>query len=123
LRVADYVSGQTALIEQLRSRPILANPHSFIETQELELERFVANLRERLSQALVREEMGLTHLRQQVRSLSPQSTLDRGYSVVRDSDGHVVSDASKVAAGTKLQIRLAKGELAVTAEAKTTSSK
>jgi exodeoxyribonuclease VII large subunit len=123
LRVADYVSGQAALIEQLRSRPILANPHSFIETQELELERFVANLRERLSQTLVREEMGLTHLRQQVRSLSPQSTLDRGYSVVRDSEGHVVSDASKVAAGTKLQIRLAKGELAVTAEAKTTSSK
>jgi exodeoxyribonuclease VII large subunit len=123
LRVADYVSGQAALIEQLRSRPILANPHSFIETQELELERFVANLRERLSQTLVREEMGLTHLRQQVRSLSPQSTLDRGYSVVRDSEGHVVSDASQVAAGTKLQIRLAKGELAVTAEAKTTSSK
>jgi exodeoxyribonuclease VII large subunit len=123
LRVADYVSGQAALIEQLRSRPILANPHSFIETQELELERFVANLRERLSQTLVREEMGLTHLRQQVRSLSPQSTLDRGYSVVRDSEGHVVSDASKVTAGTKLQIRLAKGELAVTAEAKTTSSK
>jgi exodeoxyribonuclease VII large subunit len=123
LRVADYVSGQAALIEQLRSRPILANPHSFIETQELELERYIANLRERLSQALVREEMGLTHLRQQVRSLSPQSTLDRGYSVVRDSEGHVVSDASKVAAGTKLQIRLAKGELAVTAEAKTTSSK
>jgi exodeoxyribonuclease VII large subunit len=123
LRVADYVSGQAALIEQLRSRPILANPHSFIETQELELERFVANLRERLSQTLVREAMGLTHLRQQVRSLSPQSTLDRGYSVVRDSEGHVVSDASKVAAGTKLQIRLAKGELAVTTEAKTTSSK
>lgn len=123
LRVVDYVSSQTALIEQLRSRPTLANPHSFIEIQELELERSTSLLRERLNQTLAREELGLTHLRQQVRSLSPQSTLDRGYSVVRDSAGHVVSDASTIAAGTKLQIRLAKGELAVTAEAKTTSSK
>lgn len=123
LRVVDYVSGQSALIEQLRSRPILANPHSFIQSQEEDLGRFVANLRDRLNQTLIREEMGISHLRQQVRSLSPQSTLDRGYSVVRDSAGHVVSDASKVAAGTKLKVRLAKGELEVVSEAKSKSSK
>jgi exodeoxyribonuclease VII large subunit len=123
LRVADYVSSQASLIEQLRSRPILANPHSFIETQEVELSRWIGAIRDRLAQQLDREELGLTHLRQQVRSLSPQSTLDRGYSVVRDSAGHVISDAAKVAAGTKLQVRLAKGELSVVAEAKSKSSK
>ena len=123
LRVADYVSSQSALIEQLRSRPILANPHTFIETQEVEVERYVSALRDRLSQTLDRETLGLSHLRQQVRSLSPQSTLDRGYSVVRDELGHVVSDASKVAAGTKLKVRLAKGELGVIAEANSKSSK
>ncbi|MEY4043028.1 MAG: hypothetical protein RL529_595 [Actinomycetota bacterium] len=123
LRVADYVSSQASLIEQLRSRPILANPHSFIETQEVELSRWVGAIRDRLAQQLDREELGLSHLRQQVRSLSPQSTLDRGYSVVRDSAGHVISDAEKVAAGTKLQVRLAKGELSVVTEAKSKSSK
>ena len=123
LRVADYVSSQSALISQLRSRPILANPHSFIEVQELELERLTGNLRDRLSQALDRERLGLGHLRQQVRSLSPQSTLDRGYSVVRDELGHVITDASKVASGTRLKVRLAKGELAVTSDAKTKTSK
>ena len=123
LRVADYVSSQASLIEQLRSRPILANPHSFIETQEVEVFRYVANMRDRLTQTLEREELGLSHLRQQVRSLSPQSTLDRGYSVVRDESGHVIADAGKVAAGTKLKVRLAKGELAVTADAKSKSSK
>jgi exodeoxyribonuclease VII large subunit len=123
LRVGDYVSSQASLIEQLRSRPILANPHSFIETQEIELSRWLGAIRDRLGQQLDREELGLSHLRQQVRSLSPQSTLDRGYSVVRDSAGHVISDAEKVAAGTKLQVRLAKGELAVVAEAKSKSSK
>jgi exodeoxyribonuclease VII large subunit len=123
LRVADYVSSQASLIEQLRSRPILANPHSFIETQEVELSRWLGTIRDRLAQQLDREELGLSHLRQQVRSLSPQSTLDRGYSVVRDSAGHVISDAEKIAAGTRLQVRLAKGELAVITEAKSKSSK
>jgi exodeoxyribonuclease VII large subunit len=123
LRVADYVSSQSSLIAQLRSRPILANPHTFIEVQEVDLARWLGAIRDRLSQNLDREELGLSHLRQQVRSLSPQSTLDRGYSVVRDSAGHVISDAAKVAAGTKLQVRLAKGELTVITEAKSKSSK
>jgi exodeoxyribonuclease VII large subunit len=123
LRVADYVSSQSALIEQLRSRPVLYTPHTFIEVQEGELERFLSALRDRLNQTLERETLGLAHLRQQVRSLSPQSTLDRGYSVVRDESGHVITDSSKVSGGTKLKVRLAKGELAVIAEANSKSSK
>jgi exodeoxyribonuclease VII large subunit len=123
LRVEDYVSSQSALVAQLRSRPILANPHTFIEVQEVELARWVGSMRDRLAQTLDREQLGLSHLRQQVRSLSPQSTLDRGYSVVRDADGHVISDAIQVAAGTKLKIRLAKGELAATADPNPKTSK
>ncbi|MEY4398483.1 MAG: hypothetical protein RLZ53_1059, partial [Actinomycetota bacterium] len=49
-----------------------------------------------------------------LRSLSPQGTLDRGYSVVRDKDGHVILDGTKVKAGTTLNIRLAKGEIQAT---------
>ena len=37
-----------------------------------------------------------------------------GYSVVRDAAGHVLADGSKVKAGTKLNIRLAKGEIEAT---------
>ena len=123
LRVADYVSSRLVFIAQLRSRPILANPHTFIEGQEVELGRWLGAIRERLAQTLEREELALSHLRQQVRSLSPQSTLDRGYAVVRDAAGNVIADADKVPVGTKLKIRLAKGELAVTSDAKTKTSK
>jgi exodeoxyribonuclease VII large subunit len=51
-----------------------------------------------------------------LRSLSPQSTLDRGYSVVRDASGAVIADASKVKTGTNLKIRLAKGEIEATSK-------
>jgi exodeoxyribonuclease VII large subunit len=116
LRVDTFVANQLSMIEQIRSRPILANPYTFIEVHESDVERAVDQLRIRLDQVLSREAMQIGHLRQQVRSLSPQSTLDRGYSVIRDLDGHVISDAAKVKKGQQLKVRLAKGELGAIAE-------
>ena len=116
MRVDTFVANQLAMVQQIRSRPILANPYTFIEVHEAEVERAVDQMRLRLDQLLSREAMQVSHLRQQVRSLSPQSTLDRGYSVVRDLDGHVISDAAKVKKGQQLKVRLAKGELGAVAE-------
>jgi len=116
MRVDTFVANQLAMVEQIRSRPILANPYTFIEAHQADVERAVDQMRLRLDQLLSREAMQVGHLRQQVRSLSPQSTLDRGYSVVRDLEGHVISDSAKVKKGQQLKVRLAKGELGAVAE-------
>lgn len=116
LRVEGYVNAQLERLEQIRSRPSLANPYSFIDDKELELERSLQSARGQLELVLNRESMLIGHLRQQVRSLSPQSTLDRGYSVVRDAQGHVIQDAAKVKSGQALTVRLAKGQIGVTAD-------
>ena len=116
LRVDTFVANQVAMIEQIRTRPILANPYTFIEVNESDVSRLVDQMRVKLDHALSREDMQISHLKQQVRSLSPQSTLDRGYSVVRDTAGHVISDAGTVKPGQKLRVRLAKGELGAVAE-------
>ena len=116
MRVDGYVSNQVAMIDQIRSRPILANPFTFIDDKQLDLDRWLTSIRANLNIVIDREELQLAHLKQQVRSLSPQSTLDRGYSVVRDDKGHVIADASAVKGGQKLRVRLAKGEIGVTAD-------
>lgn len=116
MRVEALITAQSAMLEQIRSRPILANPHTFIDTLEGALTQSTEAIRLRLDQLLVREALTLGHLRTQVRSLSPQSTLDRGYAVVRDMAGHVITDSNTVKTGQNLQVRLAKGELKVAAE-------
>ena len=116
MRVDGYVANQVAMIDQIRSRPILANPFTFIDDKQLDLDRCLTSIRANLNIVIDREELQLAHLKQQVRSLSPQSTLDRGYSVVRDDKGHVIADASAVKGGQKLRVRLAKGEIGVTAD-------
>lgn len=115
-RIANYVNSQMSLIEQLRSRPALANPYTFIEVHEEEIAELIESAEGIIDAMLEKELTKIRHLRQLAVSMSPQSTLDRGYSVVRDSEGHVLTDPMKLQTGTKLKIRLAKGEATATAD-------
>jgi exodeoxyribonuclease VII large subunit len=115
-RVSQFISTQSDLIAQLRSRPMLANPFGFIDDQAIELDRERSAVRVAINLTLERAAAELSSQTQVLRSLSPQSTLDRGYSVVRDAAGHVIGDAAKIKAGQKLKIRLAKGEIDATVD-------
>ena len=116
MRIDNYVSAQTDLIAQLRSRPMLANPYAFIDDKATDLQRERNDLRDIIALTLERAGSDIAAKKQMLRSLSPQSTLDRGYSVVRDASGAVIADASKVKTGTNLKIRLAKGEIEATSK-------
>ncbi len=49
--------------------------------------------------------------------LAPQATLDRGYAIVhRSGDGAIVRDPAEAPAGTRLALRVARGELPATAD-------
>ncbi len=117
-RVAHYIQTQSDLIAQMRLRPMLANPFGFIDEAANELSREVSTLRSFISLSLERAAADIQAKSQVLRSLSPQSTLDRGYSVVRTDAGAIITDASQVKPGQKLKIRVAKGEIAATSEGK-----
>lgn len=115
MRIGTYLASQQELIGHIRMRPILANPYGFITEKTDSLARAIDELRAEITLGLDREIAKLDGDRGVLRSLSPQGVLDRGYSVVRDENGHVISDASKVKPKQKLKLRLAKGELEATA--------
>jgi exodeoxyribonuclease VII large subunit len=48
----------------------------------------------------------------------PLTILNRGYSITRDAQGRIVRDATQVALGDDLSIRLARGELGATVREK-----
>ena len=117
-RVTHYIQTQTDLIAQMRLRPMLANPFGFIDDAAAELSREIASLRGAIELLLERAVADIRAMAQVLRSLSPQSTLDRGYAVIRTDTGQVITDAGKVKAGQKLRIRVAKGELSATTDGK-----
>ena len=48
---------------------------------------------------------------QSLRLVNPENVLKRGYGLVTDSKGSVITDAKKAKAGDELMIRLHKGQL------------
>jgi len=106
---------ETTRITNFKNRPVMKDPHVLITTRA----EVIAGLRDRSNRSfgaslkLAKEE--LKQIKARVRALSPQSTLDRGYSVVQLADGQIVTDPKKLKAGDELRLRLAKGETKATA--------
>ena len=57
---------------------------------------------------------GLQLATRQLDSCSPYEVLRRGYAVVRDPDGGVLTDAERVSGGAPIDVTLARGRLAAT---------
>ena len=113
--IAQLVGRETDRLNQLRSRPSMARPEEMIEGRAADIERLRGRAHRSMDSAVARQADGVRHLRTQVRSLSPQKTLDRGYAVVQREGGSVVLDAATVPAGADLFIKVAAGRIAATA--------
>lgn len=92
----------------------MKDPGAFIKLLSEELTDLRQRSRRSFAATIDAERKELKAITAHLRSLSPQSTLDRGYSVVRDSKGEVIRDAGKLKAGDILAIKVAKGDFSST---------
>ena len=116
LRVVSLVQNQIELILGIRTRPILANPFTLVDERSLQISQLEQSLSSQMNNTLEKQQLLISGLRGAVRALSPQLTLDRGYAVVRDLDGHVLTRPKQAKAGQKLKITLSGGDLGATAD-------
>ncbi|MFG3252671.1 exodeoxyribonuclease VII large subunit [Streptomyces sp. NPDC048172] len=101
-------------LDDVLSRPAMADPHAMVEGREDEIAAALDRARRVLGHRLDRAEDELAHTRARVVALSPAATLQRGYAVLQRGDGAVVRDAEDVTEGDKLRARVASGEFGVT---------
>jgi len=113
--LVNRIDLEATRVANLKNRPVMKDPHVLITSRA----EIIAGLRDRSNRSfgaslkLAKEE--LKQVKARVRALSPQSTLDRGYSVVQLADGQIVTDPKKLKQGDLLRLRLAKGETQATA--------
>lgn len=104
--------GQEILhLGQLRTRPALAGSDWIIDQRRDDLGRYLDRSRELMHRTIERAESAQNEFLGRLRSLSPQSTLKRGYAIVQRSDGEVISDAGSTTIGDTLRLTLASGHL------------
>ena len=113
-RLVSTIDYELNQIAQLRNRPVMKNPSVMVTTRRDEIKGWRDRSIRSFASLLEIEKKELKGVRDHLRSLSPQSTMDRGYAVVQLEDGSIVRDASKAKAGTRLRIRVAKGETSAT---------
>lgn len=113
--VRHRLDREQAQLDALRSRPALAHPGSMIDARLDELDDWRSRIRRHLEWQLDRAADDLDHRRARVRALSPLATLRRGYAVLQDADGHVVTSVGEVVPDTALSARVADGRIHVTA--------
>jgi exodeoxyribonuclease VII large subunit len=111
--VGGLLDREQQRLDAIRSRPVLANPVTMLDTRADQ----VSALRERtervLRHRLERAGNDLHHTLARLRALSPAATLERGYAIVqRSADGAVLRNPADVTSGDDLRVRLAGGELA-----------
>ena len=109
-RLLSSVEFELNQIAQLPDRPVMKDPSVMIKVRKDDLTALRDRSHRGFKALLDIEKKEIKGVIAHLRSLSPQSTMDRGYSVVQSDDGNIVRDATKLKAGTVLRIRAAKGE-------------
>ena len=113
--IATRVESERRHLVALRSRPVMADPTAMLRARREEVEALTRRARHRTLASVHRAADQIAHLRAQVRTLSPLSTLERGYAVVQHRDGHVVMDPGEVEVDELLRVQVARGDFATRA--------
>ena len=115
-RMTALVRHEIDRLEQLRSRPVLAGSDWLVDSRAEELGRYVQRSTELVERSIERSHTRIVELRSQLRALSPQRTLDRGYAIAQLPDGAVLRSAADAPAGTPLLLTLADGRVGTTVD-------
>ncbi|WP_425498937.1 exodeoxyribonuclease VII large subunit [Oerskovia flava] len=107
--ITGRLAREQAGLDALRSRPVLAAPRTMVDARERDVLAARDRARRALDTLLLRAGGDVGRLSAQVRTLSPASTLERGYAVVQLPGGAVVRSSTEVRTGDDLHIRVAEG--------------
>jgi exodeoxyribonuclease VII large subunit len=115
-KVTHLLDFEISTISHLTARPVMKDPMVIVTSRVDQISTARDRAARTMTALIDSEKRELKQVRAHLRSLSPQSTLDRGYSVATLEDGAIARDAAKIPAGAHLRIRLAKGSLEATVE-------
>jgi exodeoxyribonuclease VII large subunit len=107
-------------LDQLLSRPVLAQPLAAITARADEIHRARAAAQRDISRLIEAEADRIEHLSARLGTLGPAATLARGYAVVQTladpADAEVLRTTVDAPRGTRLRIRVADGAVTAVSE-------
>jgi exodeoxyribonuclease VII large subunit len=112
-RIVPSVVEERRNLTELRARNLRAISNA-LDVNRLKLKELRNRLTQRVTHRIDAELATVTHLRAQIRALSPAATLERGYAIVQSVKGEIIRDQAQVAVDQEVQIRVSVGEFSAT---------
>ena len=109
--IANRIEREQTSLERLLEKSALDSPKEFIQSHRDVIIELKTNLRNLISTKIFTEQTWFKPRLAQLRTLSPLSTLARGFALVQKNDGKLVRKESDVKPGDLLKIRLEKDSL------------
>jgi len=109
-----WLQREQTMLDALRSRPALADPRSLLDDRAAEVTALRERARRCLSHQIDRAADDIGHHRARARALSPLATLRRGYAVLQDDAGRVVTSVAEATIGHQISVRVADGRVHAT---------
>jgi exodeoxyribonuclease VII large subunit len=112
-------AGITRLEQQLaltRSRPALASPATLISQRLTENAGLRSAIHVKVKNLIELETAHLSGAYATLRALSPQGTLERGFSIVRNANNKIIKSSTEVNVGEELRVKFAEGDLVTRVE-------
>lgn len=111
-----WVERERRGLDNIRSRPVMADPMTPIRARREEVDRTRTTMRREIDVMLEREARHVESLRARISALGPSATLARGYSIVqvvpKDGSGpEVVTSYEQSPPGAQLRIRVGDGSI------------
>jgi exodeoxyribonuclease VII large subunit len=115
-----WVDTQARLLDQIRSRPSLADPRGPVQRRQDDVDVHRERARRAMLTLLAKDQAEIASARARLTALGPAATLARGYAVVQfvDTEGNlqVLRSVSEVEAGAQLRVRVGDGAIGAVAE-------
>lgn len=102
---------ENSFLAQLTNRAIFTNPTVLYDKHILLLQQNITKLHQTWADILEYHNRYLATKYASLRALSPSHTLERGYTILRDKDKKVITNATQVAPTQRLEAILASGRL------------
>ncbi len=109
--LVTWLTHQQAQLDGVRGRPSLADPRGGLADRGREVDDLRDRSRRCLDNRLHRASDDLGHQLARVRGLSPLATLERGYAVLQDDRGHVVTSVAALRPEQAVRVRVADGRV------------
>lgn len=107
----NVVRGQQERLDALRSRPVLTDPTATFALRYDQVETLRHRAERAIDGRVRHEQSAIEHTLARVRAMSPKATLERGYSILVDGEGHAVATIDDVDEEDDLLAYLADGQL------------